>query len=253
MQTGAITSYIDVAQLVLYAFWIFFFGLCYYLLRENHREGYPLDSGGRGVIEGWPPVPSPKEFLKPNGHVSLSPNPNEGPQHFSAEPVHAWSGAPIQPVGDPLTAGVGPGSWADREDVAETDYLGNARIRPLSVMPDFGVSTKDFDPRGAEIIGGDGEVAGVVTDLWVDSSDMLFRYIQMRLADGSREVLVPFNFARIRRDKPLEVWALHAKHFAGIPGTKSADTITMLEEEKLVAYFGAGLLYADEKRAEPLF
>ena len=30
MQTGAITPYIDVAQLVLYMFWSFFFGLIYY-------------------------------------------------------------------------------------------------------------------------------------------------------------------------------------------------------------------------------
>ena len=29
MDTGAITQYVDVAQLVLYAFWIFFFGLIY--------------------------------------------------------------------------------------------------------------------------------------------------------------------------------------------------------------------------------
>ena len=29
MQTGAITSYIDVAQLALYAFWIFFAGLIF--------------------------------------------------------------------------------------------------------------------------------------------------------------------------------------------------------------------------------
>ena len=30
MQTGAITQYVDVAQLVLYMFWIFFFGLIYF-------------------------------------------------------------------------------------------------------------------------------------------------------------------------------------------------------------------------------
>ena len=59
METGAITQYVDVAQLVLYAFWFFFFGLIYYLLRENHREGYPLDSGRNPPVqmEGWPPVP----------------------------------------------------------------------------------------------------------------------------------------------------------------------------------------------------
>ncbi len=39
METMAITQYVDVAQLVLYLFWIFFFGLVYYLLQENHRDG----------------------------------------------------------------------------------------------------------------------------------------------------------------------------------------------------------------------
>jgi hypothetical protein len=44
MQIGAITQYIDVAQIVLYAFWIFFFSLLVYLRREDKREGYPLES-----------------------------------------------------------------------------------------------------------------------------------------------------------------------------------------------------------------
>ena len=34
MQTGAITGYIDVAQIALYVFWVFFAGLIYYLQRE---------------------------------------------------------------------------------------------------------------------------------------------------------------------------------------------------------------------------
>ena len=38
METGAITQYIDVAQIVLYVFWVFFAGLIYYLMRENHRN-----------------------------------------------------------------------------------------------------------------------------------------------------------------------------------------------------------------------
>lgn len=59
MQTGAITGYIDVAQLVLYAFWIFFAGLIVYLHRENKREGYPLESDrSRAItVQGWPAVP----------------------------------------------------------------------------------------------------------------------------------------------------------------------------------------------------
>ena len=43
-QTGAITQYIDVAQIVLYVFWFFFAGLIWYLRREDKREGYPLES-----------------------------------------------------------------------------------------------------------------------------------------------------------------------------------------------------------------
>ena len=60
MGTGSITQYIDVAQLVLYMFWFFFAGLIYYLVRENHREGYPMEteSGRGGEIKGWPVPPT---------------------------------------------------------------------------------------------------------------------------------------------------------------------------------------------------
>mgnify|MGYP000491222488 CR=1 FL=1 len=64
MGTGAITGYIDVAQLVLYAFWIFFAGLIIYLRREDKREGYPLESerSGSVTVQGFPAVPAPKTF-----------------------------------------------------------------------------------------------------------------------------------------------------------------------------------------------
>ena len=48
MMRGALTSYIDVAQIVLYAFFIFFAGLIWYLRREDRREGYPLESEAAG-------------------------------------------------------------------------------------------------------------------------------------------------------------------------------------------------------------
>jgi photosynthetic reaction center H subunit len=81
---------------------------------------------------------------------------------------------------------------------------------------------------------------------------MLFRYLQVTLKSNGREVLVPMNFLRIRGAGYVEVYALNASQFADVPGTKSPDVVTMLEEEKIQAYFGAGLLYADEERAEPL-
>jgi photosynthetic reaction center H subunit len=63
-----ITRYIDLAQVVLYAFWIFFFGLIYWLRKEDKREGYPLESDRRNVTtQGWPPMPAPKHRLRAEG------------------------------------------------------------------------------------------------------------------------------------------------------------------------------------------
>ena len=39
-----IVGSIDLALIALYAFWIFFAGLIFYLRREDKREGYPLVS-----------------------------------------------------------------------------------------------------------------------------------------------------------------------------------------------------------------
>ena len=56
------THNFDFAQLVLYAFWAFFFGLVAYLRREDKREGYPLKSD-HGPVNGWPTNPGPKKFI----------------------------------------------------------------------------------------------------------------------------------------------------------------------------------------------
>jgi photosynthetic reaction center H subunit len=64
-------------------------------------------------------------------------------------------------------------------------------------------------------------------------------------------VLLPMNFARVHRDR-VQVKAILSHQFAAVPGTKSADQITFLEEEKIMAYYGAGTLYAEPSRAEPL-
>ena len=61
-------GYFDVTQLVLYAFWIFFFALVFYLRREDKREGYPLTSA-RGPVNGWPNPPGPKQFMPREGEI----------------------------------------------------------------------------------------------------------------------------------------------------------------------------------------
>jgi photosynthetic reaction center H subunit len=251
MGIGAITTGIDVAQLVLYAFWIFFAGLIYYLVRENHREGYPMDSDSGGVITGWPVPSQPKIFRMADGRELEVPNALSR-QPLNARPIHSYNGAPLEPVGNPLLAGVGPGAWADRLDEPDLDFHGVPRIVPLRTVPEFGVEGKDPDPRGMQVVGTDGVVAGVVDDLWIDISDNLFRYLEVTLAANGAKVLVPINFTRISRRGPIKVGALYAHQFADIPPYRHGDKITSLEEEKIMAYFGAGLLYADQGRSEPL-
>jgi photosynthetic reaction center H subunit len=251
MGTGAITSYVDVAQLVLYAFWIFFAFVMLYLVRENRREGYPLETWRGPMADGWVSRPDPKTYLLDNGETVVAPLDKPTETHFSAERVHRSDGTPIEPVGNPLLAGVGPGAWAQRADHPDMDHHGEPKIRPLSLAPECNVSRKDPDPRGMTLIDAEGQTVGTVRDLWLDVPEMVFRYIEVELADASRRVLVPMTFARVTR-KGVSVQALLASQYADVPATRAPDRITLLEEERISAYFGAGLLYATPQRLEPL-
>lgn len=251
MGTGAITQYVDVAQLVLYAFWIFFAGLIYYLVRENHREGYPMETEtGRGHITGWP-VPQPKVYKLAHGGEFMAPNDKVSPQTLQAEPTHRYAGAPLVPTGsNPMLDGVGPGAWADRADTPDLTIDGAPKIVPLRASTVYAVSDKDVDPRGLPVIGADGEIGGTVTDLWLDTSEMLFRYLELQVVGSGRRVLLPMNFARVKRDQ-VKVKSILGAQFAQVPATRAPDLVTFLEEEKIMGYYGAGTLYAEPSRAEP--
>jgi photosynthetic reaction center H subunit len=249
MGTGAITQNIDVAQLVLYAFWIFFAGLIYYLVRVNHREGYPMETDNGVKVTGWP-IPEPKLYKLAHGGEVSFPNDFKSPQVLAAEPAHRWAGAPLVPTGNPMLDGVGPGAWADRADRPDVTFEGTPKIVPLRAATGYGISKGDTDPRGLPVLGADGVKGGTVVDLWVDEAESLFRYIELEVA-GGRRVLLPINFARIKRDK-VKVGAVLGSQFAAVPGTRQADIVTLLEEEKIMAYYGGGTLYAEPSRAEPL-
>lgn len=254
MGTGAIVGSIDVAQLVLYAFWIFFAGLIYYLIRENHREGYPMrsDANPDAVITGWP-VPPPKTYKMAHGEDITVPDLRRDQGPVQAEPFHGWIGAPLEPVGDdPLSAGVGPGAWSERADVPDLTFEGRPKIVPIRTLPDHDVAAQDLDPRGLEVIGADDIIAGTCVDVWLDQSEMLVRYLEVELEDDQRRVLLPLNFARITKHG-VRVRSIMGGQFAGVPVTRNAAEVTMLEEEKIMAYYGAGTLYADPRRLEPLF
>ena len=252
MQTGAITPYIDVAQLVLYAFWIFFAGLIYYLHRENKREGYPLESdrsNARVAVQGWPAVPRAKTYRLRDGRSVSAPR-AEAPETPRAQPSGAWLGAPLVPGSDALQAEVGPGAYARRADEPDTTLEGELRLVPLRVAAGYAVSQHDPDPRGMSVLGADGLSGGIVKDLWVDRSEAIFRYLEVELTSSARRVLVPVTFARIGSGR-VRVEALLGAQLALVPATRQADRVTLLEEERITAFFGAGTLYATPARQEP--
>lgn len=252
MEFGGFTKSFDVAQLVLYVFWAFFAGIVYYLQREQHREGYPMDPGRPNgpITTGWPLV-KPKTYKMRHGPDMVAPDLQRPDGDYSFEPGNRWSGGNIVPKGDPLLAGVGPGGWAMRADVPDLTYEGTPKIVPLRVATDYNVAKQNVDPRGMQVLCADKQSAGEVSDMWVDQGESIFRYIEVTLKDSGNRVLIPMNFARINK-KGVHVNALMSHQFANVPKTRSPEQITLLEEEKIMGYFGAGLLYAHPGRLDPL-
>jgi photosynthetic reaction center H subunit len=253
MPNGAITEYVDVAQIVLYLFWFFFAGLIFYLRREDKREGYPLetDRAGDVTVEGFPALPDPKVFALPHGGTYEAPAPAPSPEDVKAEPVRPWPGAPLEPTGDAMVDGVGPASFADRPDEPELTLEGEPRIVPMRVASDFSVDPNGPDPRGMEVVGLDGERGGTVRDIWVDRSEPQPRYLELEVTGESRPVLLPITLAVVDRGR-VRVKSILSGQFARVPSLRSPDLVTQKEEDRIVAYYGGGYLYAVPERQEPL-
>src|ERR1700761_262829 len=253
-----LTGYLDVAQVTLYAFWIFFACLIFYLRREDKREGYPLQyedaSHPSGI--GFPSFPGHKKYLLRGGHIATLPNWKNDRRDVAITPLAPWPGSPYVPTGNPMLDGVGPASYADREDVPELSMEQIPAIVPLRVDSTITLEPRDPDPRGMPVIGADGEVGGVVREVWVDRAEMLIRYLEVEVAGvADRRVLLPMNLARVTkrwRQGRVLVQSILGRQFADVPGLANPDQITKLEEDKIVGYFGGGKLYATAARQEPL-
>jgi photosynthetic reaction center H subunit len=254
METGAITSHIDVAQVALYGFWLFFAGLIYYLRQEDKREGYPLvtDRPNQPRVAGFPPVPSPKTFVLPNGGVVTAPRQEAAQPAFDALPVAAWPGAPMHPTGDPMLAAAGPGASALRADTPDPNFETRPRVLPLRVATDLFLDPEGPDPITMEAVGADGVVGGVVTDVWIDQPEMIIRYLEVTLPAGP-SVLVPMPLIRVNETaRQVIVQSILGAQFAHAPMLANPDQVTLREEDRIVAYYGGGTLYADPRRVEPL-
>jgi photosynthetic reaction center H subunit len=254
METGAITGYIDVAQVTLYVFWVFFAGLIFYIRREDRREGYPLESDPDGRVKdrGFLLLPEPKVFNLRNGGTYTAPNLDRDTRPIAAVRVGRWPGAPMVPTGNPLVDGVGPAAWAERSDHPDQTWDGRDKIVPSRVDDHFGIFTGDPDPRGREVFAADRVIVGTVSDIWVDRSEHLIRYLEVTTAEpGTGPLLVPMNLARLTGNR-VQVKSITSAQFADVPRIKSSSAITLLEEDRVMAYFTGGHLYATADRSEPL-
>lgn len=242
----------DLAQLTLYLFWAFFFGLIIWLQRENMREGYPLENedGTPANNQGPFSLPEPKTFHLRDGRGTFTaPNGSRDTRPVKALPAGGWPGSPLEPTGNPLLDGVGPAAWAERRDAPELDGHGHTKIVPLRLAPGYSTAVGSNDPRGSDVIAGDEAVVGTVSDLWIDKPEMQVRYLEIDLgADGKR--LVPMPLVKVRRGRVI-VGSIYSEHFPMVPRTASPDQVTLLEEDKISAFYCGGKLYASPDRFEP--
>jgi photosynthetic reaction center H subunit len=257
MEVGAITGHIDVAQVVLYVFWLFFAGLILYLLRENRREGYPLvsETDGKPMDHGlW--MPDPKTFLLMDGTTVTVPILEKDVRDFRLAARSGPNGMPLFPTGEALMDGVGPGAYALRMNRPDMSSHGVPRLAPMRRASDFSLEERDPDPRGWTVIATDWKVAGTVADIWIDRAEYMARYFEVELASDvapGRRVLLPVAFTQLNRDAGnMKVDALLASQFAGVPALADPDVVTLAEEDRICAYYGGGYFYAVPHRQETL-
>lgn len=245
----------DVTELVFLAFVLFFLALVFYLRREDRREGYPLEDETSGRIDtpGGPLLSgTPKSFLMPFGRGTVT-TPTQGREKVdvAGERTFRSPGAPYYPTGNPLEDGMGPAAWAERSKHPDLNAEGHNRIVPIGLVAGIGVHQKDADPRGMEVVGADGEVAGTVSDMWIDNAEHVIRYLQ--IDTGGKTILAPMAMSKVKGNKGrVVIDALNANQFPAAPTPAKPDEITFYEEERIVAYFGGGYLYANRKRQEPM-
>ena len=245
----------DLASLALWLFFFFFIALVIYIQRENMREGYPLedDEGHKSSNPGLFPQPDDKTFKLPHGRgeISVPSGQNLERADLPLEKTNAANGYPLEPTGDPMIDGIGPAAWAPRRDVPELNGHGHNKLVPMLSDESFSVSA-GRDPRGLPVVSADHKIVGEVTDMWIDGSEQLVRYFEFKLHDdwGSGTRLVPTTQARIWFGKVL-IASIYAQQFAHIPIQASSTQVTLLEEDKICAYYGGGHLYADSRRTEP--
>ena len=256
---AGITQYIDVAQIVLYLFWALLAVVIFYLRREDKREGYPLESerSAHITVQGFPSIPSPKTFLLADGTTVQAPRAQPAdtrPDQGNAGRQLAWRSACTRWRSDDRWRRPRGLRRAQRHSRSRP-CNGTPKLVPLRSADGFYLEARDPDPRGMPVVGADGEVGGVVRDVWVDRAEYIIRYLEIEVGDKGkkRNVLLPSTLSRISGSKrKVTVKSILGSQFNNVPAHKKPDVVTRLEEDRICAYYASGHLYATPARAEPL-
>ena len=221
-----------------------------HLHREGKREGWPLQLNNGETARGVGGIPKPKTYRKAHGQGDrVRPGPDAPEYPINAEPLYNANGAPLKPLGDPMVDGLGPAAWANRAEQPDLTVDGRPRIVPLRVDPQHSVVSNDPNPIGKAVFGCDGAQAGTVVDLWVDRAEPMFRYAELDIA--GKRVLLPMTLARVSKSGEVNVRSIRSDQFQQVPTLANPDQITLQEEDKIVAFYGGGTLYAIPSRQEP--
>ncbi len=251
-------EHIDLALISVYLFTGFFVLLVLWLHRESKLEGYPLVPDiGEGKVRsvGFPDPSAAKTFKLGGGQSVTVSGGRPDTRELALKPMARHPGTAYLPTGHPMADGVGPASYAERADRPDVMEDGSVRIQPLRLAPAFHVAKGDPNPVGMKVVAGNNKTAGKVVELWIDRAEYVMRYLEVEVpvTNGVRRVLLPANFAVVDGDRrTVTVRSIFAEHFPTVPGTKSMDQVTLLEEDKIMGYYGGGTLYASRMRQEPM-
>lgn len=264
MNATYIAGVFDVAELAFYLFFFFFIGLVLYLNRESKREGYPLEDEWSGNLDPEPLLAGDKKTFKlPHGRGTHVPeNSPREPVDVPGTRTFAAGGAPYAPTGNPMKDGMGPAAWANREDYPDLTFDGRPRIVPIGDAHEIEIAPNDPNIVGWSVYDANVELVGKVSDIWVDQSEHIIRYIEVETTAGDK-VLAPMFvtvvqtkglLAGLLPEKPelVQIDAITAAQFADVPRLASPGQITRLEEDKIMAYYGGGYMYATAERGEPV-
>jgi hypothetical protein len=144
-------------------------------------------------------------------------------------------------------AGAMAGRRSDRTDHRDEEYGGFRRLSRLTDLNDYRVAEGDPDPRGWDVITGDGHRIGNCIELIVDTQMMEATYIdtdidekKLNLEAVDRHILVPVEAARLDRAKRnIVVDGLFLKDVGSVP-LYSGLPLTSDSEEQIQAAYQPG-------------